>query len=457
MRINTRTSTGRAPSRRRRALSGAASIAAACTGLGAMVGVGAASTTTSANARAKSASSETVTVWTDATRLPGFKLFETTHPGVHLNIDTYSGDNNGASDLQTKIGLYNRVGNGWPDVVFSAEETDAAWTSSKQYHFAAPLNAGLVPSSTLNNFATGALATCTFNGKVYCLRNDIGQNVLWYNKTLLDKFGYKVPTTWSQYQQLGEQVAKQHPGYVIGTIGDAWSQDVYFWASECPSNHLISSTKVEINTSAPDCTRVANLLDPLIADSSLSKLSVESSDFAKQYGSADKVLMEVGPSWYGEYIFELGYKVPSGQMAAALPPTWPGDHYTGDVGGGIYMVSQHAKNPRLAAEVATWMATSTDYQKTAPTYPAYRPAAQVWLKAVNASGYFAVSPANVFARTANDVWPGWSSLLFSTDGVWADTVVPGLTSGKSLSSLLPAWGTALKNQAQTLNYSIVTS
>ena len=397
----------------------------------------------------------TITVWTDATRLPGFQLFQKTHPNVHLDIVTYSGDNDGASDLQTKIELYNRTGSGWPDVVFSAEETDAAWTSSPQYHFAAPLNTGLVAQSTLNGFATGALATCTFNGKIYCLRNDIGQNVLWYNKTLMDEFGYKLPTTWAQYQQLGETVAKQHPGYVIGTIGDAWSQDVYFWASECPSNHLLGTLKVEIDTAAPQCTRVANLLDPLIADGSVSKLSVESSDFAKQYGDANKILMEVGPSWYGEYIFDDAYKVPAGEIAAAVPPTWPGDDYTGDVGGGIYMVSSHSKDPQLAAEVAVWMATSTDYQKTAPTYPAYRPAAQVWLKAVNSSGYFATSPARVFAETANDVWPGWSSLLFSTDGVWADTVVPGITAGKSLSSLLPAWGTALKDQAQTLGYTIV--
>lgn len=423
-------------------------------GAGLASGIAAAPATAAAQHHA---TKPTLTVLTDATRLPGFELFQKDHPGIHLVIDTYSGDNNGASDLQTKISLDNRVGSGWPDVVFSAEETDAAWVSSSTYHFAAALNSGLVPSSVLGDFADGALATCTFGGKVYCLRNDIGQDVLWYNKTLMAKFGYHLPTTWAQYQALGEQVAKQHPGYVIGTIGDAWSQDVYFWASECPSNHLLGSLKVEIDTASPKCTRVATLLDPLIADGSVSKLSVESSDFAKKYGDADKILMEVGPSWYGEYLFGDAYKVPKGQIAAALPPVWPGDDYTGDVGGGIYIVSSHSKYPKLAAEVAQWMATSNAYQATAPTYPAYRPAAAVWLKTVNSSGYFAVNPANVFAKTANEIWPGWSSLLFSTDGVWADTVVPGITSGKSLSSLLPAWGSALRNQAQTLGYSIVSS
>ena len=40
---------------------------------------------------------------------------------------------------------------------------------------------------------------CTVNGSVYCLRNDLAQNVLWYNKTLMDKWGYQVPATWEQY------------------------------------------------------------------------------------------------------------------------------------------------------------------------------------------------------------------------------------------------------------------
>jgi len=38
--------------------------------------------------------------------------------------------------------------------------------------------------------------------------------------------------------------------------------------------------------------------------------------------------------------------------------------------------------------------------------------------------------------------------------VWADTVVPGLVQGKLPSSLLKAWGTALKNQAISFGYKV---
>ena len=61
---------------------------------------------------------------------------------------------------------------------------------------------------------------CTVNGKVYCLRNDLAQVVLWYNAALMKKWGYQVPTTWPQYEALGLKVAKQHPGYLVGNAGD---------------------------------------------------------------------------------------------------------------------------------------------------------------------------------------------------------------------------------------------
>src|SRR5690242_21785304 len=44
------------------------------------------------------------------------------------------------------------------------------------------LGSGLVPRGTLDNFTTGSLNPCTVAGKVYCLRNDLAQVVLWYNK-----------------------------------------------------------------------------------------------------------------------------------------------------------------------------------------------------------------------------------------------------------------------------------
>ena len=335
------------------------------------LGTGQASATTrSVPARQAPASAHatcgSLTVWTDATRLPAVKDYARTHPCVHLTTTVfgYTG-----TELQTKIGLFNKEGSGWPDILWDPATPDAGWLDSTQYHYAAVLNHGLVSKSKLNQWASHSLAVCTSGSNIYCLRNDIAANVLWYNAPLMKKFGYKVPTTWAQYAKIGAEVAKQHPGYVIGTIGDAYADSVYFWGSGCPANRIVGTMKIEVNTTSPNCTRVAKLVDPLIKNGTLSTMSVTSSDFAKKYGDTNHVLMEIGATWYGGYIFQPDFKPPKGTWAAADPLTWPNFHYTGDVGGGIWEVSSHASSAtqKLAASMAYWLTSSPVYQATAPT------------------------------------------------------------------------------------------
>jgi multiple sugar transport system substrate-binding protein len=381
------------------------------------------------------------------------KAYQKTHPNVKLNIVTYNGDANGSNYLQTKIELYNKAGSGWPDVVFSEEYNDAAWSTQGNIDWLAPVNHGLVPQSTLDNFAPNALAPCTVNGNVYCLRNDIGQNVLWYNAKLMEQFGYQVPTTWEQYEALGAKVAKQHPGYVTGSVGDPWTPEVYFWAAQCPANS-VSGNDVRIDTSNANCKKMASVLDAGIANKSITTQSAFASSFLKQYSK--KTLMLVGPSWYGQYVFHAALKVPAGEVAAGAPLTFAGQSTptTGDVGGGIWMVSKHSKNLKAAAALTEYMSTSNAYQLTAATYPAYKPAATAWLAAQAKQNYFASDVSKVFTQAANEIWSGWGTTRYSQENIWAASGVPELTEGKTITSLLGTWQTAIENQARTFDYQV---
>src|SRR6185437_1449554 len=117
----------------------------------------------------------TLTIWTDATRVPAVKLYAQNHPctKVEMTVFGYTGD-----QLQTKIGLFNREGSGWPDLIWDPKTADAGWLGSAKYHYSAVLSDGLVSKSRLAEWALNSLSVCTFDGKVYCLRNDIAANVL---------------------------------------------------------------------------------------------------------------------------------------------------------------------------------------------------------------------------------------------------------------------------------------
>ncbi|EDY56559.1 LOW QUALITY PROTEIN: solute-binding protein, partial [Streptomyces sviceus ATCC 29083] len=220
-----------------------------------------------------------LTVWVDATRMDAAKQYQASHPGVKMDIVSYDGDANGSNYLQTKVQLFNRTGKGWPDVVFSSQNNEASWAVDAG--FAAPLNKGLIPDATLGGFAKGANDVCTVGRTLYCLRNDLSQAVLWYNAPLLKKFGYTVPTTWEDYQALGEKVAKEHPGYLVGDAGDSFTPEIYLWASKCGANHITGPKAVSVNTTSEACTKMAKLLDVLIKNKSMSISGVFSTDFAK--------------------------------------------------------------------------------------------------------------------------------------------------------------------------------
>ncbi|MEV4313464.1 ABC transporter substrate-binding protein [Actinocrispum sp. NPDC049592] len=398
-----------------------------------------------------------ITVWTDSTRLKSVQAYQAAHPEAKLNVVTYDGSADGSTYLQTKVQLFDRTGNGWPDVVF-ASTTDVTWASQpanpQAKAFAAPFDAGLVPQATLDGFAKGSLDPCKFNGHTYCLRNDIAQVVLWYNKKLMDEFGYQVPETWEQYEALGEKVAKEHPGYLIGSVGDTNSHESYFWSSQCPALSLVDARTLKSDLSDKNCTRMATLLDKLIAAKSLTTQGFFSQSFAKD--NASKVLMANGPSWYGKYLFDGAFKVPAGQMAATGPLKWDGESTvaTGNVGGGVWMVSSHTANLKTATDLVTWLTTSNENQAGAPTYPAYSAAAKAWLANPENKQYFATDVSDVLTKAADAVWTGWSNTRFSDATAWSNVVLPALTAGRTLTETLPQWQTAIIDEAKTVGYTI---
>ncbi|WP_405970562.1 ABC transporter substrate-binding protein [Streptomyces sp. NBC_00988] len=393
-----------------------------------------------------------LTVWVDSTRLAAAKLYQKQHPNVKMNIVSYDGDANGSNYLQTKVQLFNRTGKGWPDVVFSSQNNEVTWAVDA--NFVAPLNKGLIPEATLGNFAKGANNVCTVNGTLYCLRNDLSQAVLWYNAPLMKKFGYQVPTTWEEYQQLGEKVAADHPGYLVGDAGDSFTPEIYLWASKCGANDITGAKSVSVNTTSANCTRMAELMDSLIKKKSMSVSGVFSTDFGKN--KADKVLMMPGPAWFGGALFKETFKTPAKQIAVAPAPQWSGETVpsTGNVGGGTWLLSQHSEHVKAATDFLTWVTTDNAYQgEKAPGFPAYAPAAEVWLKQQNASGYFA-GDVSALKDASTQVWSGWGSGQFSQEAIWAATVKPGLTQGKTVVSLLPAWQDSIVKYAESNGYKV---
>lgn len=392
--------------------------------------------------------------WVDNTRMPAAQQYKKAHPDLKMRIVTIPPD---AGYVPTKISLANRTRSGWPDVVFLANPAEAATLAGAKFGYAAPLD-DLVPRSVRDGFTPGALDTCTFGGKTYCLRNDIAPTVLWYDTTLMKKYGYEVPRTWAQYQQTGLKAAKEHPGTIVGAINGKYGAGIYFGSSGCPTRDTLSLTKVDIDLTDQRCARVADLLQPLARKKAVTTVAPIDPAFAK-LGNDNKILMLPGPAWFGDFMFQPAFKVPKGHIAAAPMPTWPGENksYAGQVGGGAFLVSTHAgQRAKAAADLVRWMTTDVALQAKQPTYPAFTAAARKWGEAKSKDPYYASDPMPALSAAAGALRPGFGAVRYEADwqNSFNDTLGKAADSGGSLKDALGQWQDKLKDAAESTGYTV---
>lgn len=396
-----------------------------------------------------------LTVWVDADRAPQAQAYAKAHPDVKITVATVDAAQ-GANT--SKIALAEKAGSGVPDVIFLGSPDEISSLNANPINYPLALN-GVVPQATLEGFADSA--RCTYAGKVYCLGNDLGQTVLWYNKVLFAKFGYSVPTTFDQFKALGLRLVKEHPGYNLGTVNGRYGLDAYFGSSGCPIIDATGVTTVKIDTSSLACTRVGDVIGPLMADGTLSTLDLFDKNYTAKVANG-RVLAMVGASWVADFAFKpmttnsgTSFKAP-GQYAAAAMPTWAGasENFSGAVGGGIWIVSRTTKNQGAAVDFAVGMTTSPAIAKAQTTYPAYTPNANIWLKAKSVDRFYAEDPGPVLQAAANKVNPADGYVRYQTQVLdsFNGTIIKN--GANDMSGALAALGTQAAAAAQADGYTV---
>jgi ABC-type glycerol-3-phosphate transport system substrate-binding protein len=393
-----------------------------------------------------------LTIWTDTTRTDQAKAYAAAHPELKFTIETID-DTQGTNT--TKLALAEKAGSGIPDVVFLGTPDEIATIAANPINYPLALD-GLVPQNVLDGFPPGTISRCTYGGKVYCLANDIGQTVLWYNKKLFADWGYAVPTTFEQFKELGLKLGTEHPGYSIGTVNGHYGVDAFFGSSGCPMYDSASPTEVKIDLTSPKCTRVGDVIGPLIANKTL----LNYDPFDKAYVdevTAGRVIASIGASWEGQFVFKaMDGDNAAGQYAAAPMPTWGAEttNYSGAIGGGIWIVSNKSKNPQAAIDFVVNMVTDKAIAKVAVTYPAYEPARDVWLNTFATDTWWAEDPAATLRDAASKINPSIGYVRYTNQMLdsYNDTVLKN--GGSDINAALARWGDQITQLAVASGYTV---
>jgi len=404
-----------------------------------------------------------ITVWIDQPRQPVVDGFKKKYPQYASLINSTIVDR---ETFPAKVLLANNTGSGWPDVAF-AEPRLVGRVADAQHNYPLDLT-GLVPADMLKQYA-GA-DNCVFDGKVYCLRNDLAQMVTYYNAPLFTQFGYKVPTTFEEMQALSDQVAKDHPGYYLGTLGDGWTWLSYFEASGCPYAASKSTTTLAINITDPTCTRAAQLIDHMVANKTLWNTDYFTASWV-QIANNNKLLMLIAPIWAALGTFKGTYFCPCTGATTKTTPTitdkflgvaaplkWAADAtaQTGAMGGAAWTISQHTKNQGLALLFAEYATQDPDLWNGSSNFPSFTPLQPIFNAVVKDDPIFASDPTAVFALAATqispvgDAWPRFDLVAPLT------TVVKDMyTKKQTMVATLPEVTSALTPLAKAQGYTVV--
>jgi ABC-type glycerol-3-phosphate transport system substrate-binding protein len=396
-----------------------------------------------------------ITVWLDSTRMDGAIIYQKLFPNKASQINFQIVDR---SQFPAEILGFNQQDKGWPDVVFAEPEL-VAQTIDSQHDFPLDLKPVLSPE-LLGNFEQHANDACTFGGKLLCLRHDTAPMVLYFNKPLMDQFGYRLPVTWQEYQAMGERVSSEHPGYIIGSFGDSWGFKAYFDASGCPSSWVLGEKRVQINFEDDRCIRAAKLVDALLANGTLAPYGYFDPHF-DQIAQTGRLLMLVAPTWmalasFGGMPDSQYYNTANHQLGVSAPLRWDGDAQTmtSAMGGGAWVVSRHTQNLSLALDFITWMVSAPEFWAITPDYPVYLPVQQIWEKTVSANPLFANDPFPVMQVASQLISPLYTLPDYDVMGVLSDFVNRALRQNRSLESLLPGLQSAMAVQAQAAGYEV---
>jgi multiple sugar transport system substrate-binding protein len=294
------------------------------------------------------------------------------------------------------------------------------------------------------------------NGKLLCLRNDMAHMIVWYDKPLMDQLGKTVPTTWEDFEKLGDELGPQ--GYVLGSGVEPFPLLSYLVSDGCAIAMPVEgkADTLKINLTTDSCIKPAKMVDHMMANGSLAKIGPFEPDFVN-LAKTGKVPLLIGPTWFGEYVIKPTYEWPAGHLADALPLKWADQDQplTWSWGGGTYGGWKDTKYPDQVVDLIEWMSSDVDNQKDAVTLPGHRPSAEAWGERLKADPYYASPDVfDIQVEAAKYSHPGYASLRFSVSDAIAKVVVQPLASGGTVEGALPALQTELTNLAKLNGYTV---
>lgn len=385
-------------------------------------------------------------VWVDAVREPACNKYKELMAGeVEITCEVV-----GQDEILAKVTLGLQTGQGLPDLTFDQPNNVALYQDNG---YALNLS-DYFEDSVFGDYNTSN-DWCLIDGSYFCLKNDLAQTVLWYDTVIFDELGLTVPTTMDEFAATALSLAGT--GYIAGSIGDQGFYAGYLWPSGCPMVNVLDPANVQINADSPNCSRVWELVQPLVDAKVLDTRSSFDAGFLAEVAQQQKVAMHIGPSWWGEFVIRPAdsWGIPEGRIAAAPMPMWAGEstNWSGEWGGGIWVASSESLFPEAAAAAVKYFATDPELAGEGVTFPGSKPAFEAWTARLSTDAYYASDPTVALIEQAGKIRQDNKPVRYDMQGQFG-IMFAAINGGASIESGVRDYIAALKNIAPSAGYAV---
>jgi multiple sugar transport system substrate-binding protein len=379
----------------------------------------------------------TLTVWAWAPAVEDVaKAFEAKYPKVTVKVVNAGTGNDQYIKLQNAI----KAGSGGPDV-------------AQIEYYALPQFALSDALTDLGDFGFGDLApkytdstwgSVNINDGLYALPQDSGPMALFYNKTVFDKYGLAVPTTWDEYIAAAKTLHAADPNaYITNDTGDAGFTTSMIWQAGGSPFKTANATDVTVNLQDDGSKKFADTWNQLISNDLVAPIGSWSDEWYKGLGDGTIATLAIGAWMPGN--LESGVPEGAGNWRIAPMPTFEaGVPASAENGGGGDSILKQSKNQLAAAGFLKFMneGEGTQISIDAGGFPSTVADLESPEFLGYSSAYFGGQKINeVFAQSIKDVVPGWSYLPFQVyaNSIFGDTVGQSYANKSDLNEGLAAW------------------
>jgi multiple sugar transport system substrate-binding protein len=244
------------------------------------------------------------------------------------------------ADLQAKSDLYDVID---MDVIWTAEFASNGWIM--------PLPARKFPE--LKDFLKPAVATATYQGRLYAIPDYSNADLLYYRADILAKAGKSPPRTWAQLQQLAETVAPQYglQGYA-GTFAPYEGLTVNFAeAVQSAGGSILSDQDTKVTVDSPQALAGLEFLVNGFRQGWIPKIALTYEETSAQdaFAAGKFLFLNDWPDAYAALQTPSpGNKVYGKFGVAALPGS-------SSLGGANLAISAFSQHPRTALNFIKYM------------------------------------------------------------------------------------------------------